>query len=111
MKIAGEAWFLIEGKIQHRGDLVLSNDSGYKRRHNREPHVPEHEEILSKVKVTEHWHRLPRMIVEERIWRSSLGICKTRLNSLGTLLWVSLLEQGLNHMDPEVPANLSSSVM
>ena len=30
--------------------------------------------------------------------------------SLGTLLGVSLLEQGLEHMDPEVPANLGQSV-
>ena len=29
---------------------------------------------------------------------------------LGTLLWVSLLEQGLDQMDPEVPSNLSHSV-
>ena len=30
--------------------------------------------------------------------------------TLGTLLGVSLLEQGLEHMDPEVPANLGQSV-
>ena len=29
--------------------------------------------------------------------------------TLGTLLWMSLLEQGLDQMDPETPANLSHS--
>jgi len=30
---------------------------------------------------------------------------------LGTLIWVSLLEQGLDHMDPEVSANVSYPVI
>ena len=43
---------------------------------------------------------------------SSLQIFKSHLDvSLGSLLWVSLLEQGLEQMDSEVPANLSQSVM
>ena len=31
--------------------------------------------------------------------------------ALGTLLWVSLLEEGLDQMDPEVPAKHSQSVV
>jgi len=43
---------------------------------------------------------------------SSLEIFKSHLDVvLGSLLWVSLLEQGLEQMDSEVPANLSQSVM
>lgn len=31
--------------------------------------------------------------------------------ALGSLLWVSLHEQGLNHMDSEVPASITQPVM
>jgi len=48
------------------------------------------------VQVVEQWHRLPT-----GCGFSSLETC------LGTLLWVSLLEQGLGHMDPEGPPSLS----
>lgn len=41
---------------------------------------------------------------QEGIFRNCLDMV------LGTLLWVSLLEQGLSQMDPESPANLSQSV-
>ena len=52
------------------------------------------------MQVTEHWHRLPRGS------GVSLGICQSHLDkALGTLLWVSLLEQGLEQMDPEVHFN------
>ena len=57
------------------------------------------------MQVTEHWHRLPRGS------GVSLGICQSHLDkALGTLLWVSLLEQGLGQRDPEFPSNLSNSV-
>ena len=43
---------------------------------------------------------------------SFMGISKSRLDVvLGTLLWVSLLEQGLGPMNTEVPANLSHSLI
>jgi len=53
--------------------------------------------------VMEHWHRLPR-----GCGISSLGISQSHLDvALGTLLWVSLLGQGLEQRDPEGPASLS----
>jgi len=56
--------------------------------------------------VTEHWHRLPR-----GCGVSSLGIFQSCLDvALGTLLWVSLLGQGLEHRDPEGPAGLSRAL-
>ena len=56
----------------------------------------------------EHWHRLPR----ETVGCSSPKISKSHLDlDMGTLLRVSLLEQGLGQMDPEVPANLFHSVV
>ena len=43
------------------------------------------------VRVTEHWHRLPREVVES----PSLKIFETRLDTvMGNQLWVVLLEQG-----------------
>lgn len=39
-----------------------------------------------------------------------MEISKSNLDVvLGTLIWVALLEWGLEQMDPEVPANLSHS--
>ncbi len=47
------------------------------------------------MQVMEHWHRLPR-----GCGVSSLEIFQSRLDvALGTLLWVSLLEQGLGRRD------------
>jgi len=55
----------------------------------------------------EHWHRLPR-----GCGISSLGISQSHLDvALGTLLWVSLLGQGLEQRDPEGPASLSCAVL
>ena len=57
--------------------------------------------------VMEHWHRLPR-----GCGVFSLGISQSRLDvALGTLLWVSLLGQGLEQRDPEGPANFNSFVI
>ena len=57
--------------------------------------------------VTEHWHRLPR-----GCGVSSLGISQSLLDvTLGTLLWVSLLGQGLQQRDPESPASLSCTTL
>jgi len=55
------------------------------------------------VQVTEQQHRLPR-----GCGVSSLGISSSRLDvALGTLLWVALLEQGLEQAGPEVHVNVS----
>jgi len=43
--------------------------------------------------------------VEFPPWRSP------EISWMGTLLWVSLLEQGLGQMDPDDPASLSQSVI
>lgn len=51
------------------------------------------------VHVTEHWHRF----LTEAGESSSLEMSKSHLDVvLGTMLWVALLEQGLDQMDPEV---------
>ena len=43
---------------------------------------------------------------------SSLEIFRRHLNvALGTPLWVPLLEQGLDHKDPEVPSSQNHSVI
>ena len=56
------------------------------------------------MQVTEQWHRL-----HKGCGVSSLEIFQSRLDTaLGTVLWVSLLEQGLGHMDPEVPSNFNN---
>ena len=56
------------------------------------------------MQVMEHWQRL-----HGGFGVSSLGICQGHLNvALGSLLWVSLLEQCLGQRDPEVPASLKS---
>jgi len=50
------------------------------------------------LRVTEHWHRLPRGAVES----PSLEILKTHLDKvLCSLLWVTLLRQGLGLGDPQ----------
>ena len=58
------------------------------------------------VQVTEQQHRLPRGsgVSSLRISSSCLDV------ALGTLLWVALLEQGLEQAGPEVPVNLSQPV-
>ncbi|KAK4825064.1 hypothetical protein QYF61_023068 [Mycteria americana] len=49
-----------------------------------------HQETLLSVRVTEHWHRLPREVVES----PTLGILRSCLDTaLGNQLWVALLEQ------------------
>ena len=50
------------------------------------------------LRVTEHWHRLPREAVES----PSLEIFQTRLDKvLCSLLWVTLLRQGVGLGDPQ----------
>jgi len=58
------------------------------------------------LRVTEHWHRLPREVVE-----SPLEIFQTCLDAvLYSLLWVTLLRQGVGLGDPQrslpTPTNL-----
>ena len=58
------------------------------------------------LRVTEHWHRLPKEVVES----ASLEIFQTRLDKvLCSLLWVTLLRQGLG--PTEVPSNPEHSVI
>ena len=60
--------------------------------------------LICAVQVLEHQHRLPTEV--------SLEISKSCLDAvLGTLLWVSLLEQRLGWMDPQLHTNLSHSVI
>ena len=48
----------------------------------------------------------------QRLWVSSLGIFRSCLDvALSTLLWVSLLEQGLGQRPPEIPSHLSHSLI
>ena len=66
----------------------------------------EHQEHSCAVQVTEQQHRLSR-----DCGVSSLRISSSCLDvALGTLLWVALLEQGLEQAGHEVPVNLSQPV-
>lgn len=56
--------------------------------------------------VTEPWHRYP-----ERLWGLLLGYLQTHLDVLGTLLWVSQLEQGLGQREPEIPHSLTGETL
>ena len=68
--------------------------------------LSKHQDHSWAVQVTEQQHRLPR-----GCGVSSLGISSSCLDvALGTLLWVALLEQGLEQAGPEVPVNLSQPV-
>lgn len=59
------------------------------------------------VQVTQHCHR------SSRGWGvSSLDISESYLGMvLGTFLWMSLLQQGVDQMVPKVPANLIHAVI
>lgn len=59
------------------------------------------------VRISEHWHRLPRDTEFP-----TLEIIKSHLNmGLGTLIWLSLLERGLDKLEAGVPSNLSNIVI
>ena len=63
--------------------------NGHKLTHRRFPlNIRKHSVT---VRVAEHWHRLPREVVES----PSLEVLRSRLDMvLGNRLWVTLLEQG-----------------
>ena len=67
----------------------------------------EHQETLLSVRVPEHWHRLPREVVES----PTLEILRSCQDTvLGNRLWVALLEQKTSR-DPFQPQPLCDSVM
>lgn len=75
--------------------------------HKLEEEVPsEHQEHFCTVRVSKHWHRLPRGcgISSLETFSNHLGV------GLDPLLWVSLLQQGLGQINPEIPATCSHSV-
>ena len=61
------------------------------------------------VQVVEHWHRLPREVMES----PSLEMLKTQLDTaLNNLLYLTLLSaRGWTGQSLEVPANLNYSVI
>ncbi|KAK4816119.1 hypothetical protein QYF61_011355 [Mycteria americana] len=60
------------------------------------------------VRVTEHWHRLPRDVMES----PSLEILKSHLDAvLGNRLWVALLEQGIPSKCRNTAQSMISSVI
>lgn len=82
-----------------------TRSSGEKLEHRMFPlSIREH---FCAVQVTQHCHR------SSRGWGvSSLDISKSYLGMvLGTFLWMSLLQQGVDQMVPKVPANLIHAVI
>ena len=76
--------------------------NGHKLEHRR---VPQNiTENFCAVWMIEHWHGLPRVSFLD-IFKSCQDVV------LGTLRWVSLDEQKLEQMDPEVPTSLNHAVI
>jgi len=84
---------------------VRTRGSRHKLEHSRFPQKTRQHFCI--VQAMEHRHRLPR-----GCGASSLEIFQSHLDiGLATLLCMSLLEQELGCMDPEVPSNLNHTVM
>ena len=90
------AYKYLKGRCQEDGAILLSvvpgnrtRGKGHKLRH-RKFRLNMRKNFFT-LRVTEHWNRLPREVVES----PSLEIFKTRLDKvLCSLLWVTLLRRG-----------------
>lgn len=84
--------------------LARARGTGHKLEHKRVPLNTR--QNFCAVLVLEPWHRMPREVLGAPPWRSSkkhldMVLCKQ--------LWVSLFDQGLHQVDPEVPSIPSHS--
>ena len=87
------------GRGQTLSSGAQRQDKGQRAQTEAEEVPSEHDEGLLPSEVSEPWPRLPREVVES----PSVEIFKTRLDVvLCSLLWVTLLQQGVGLGDPPI---------